>query len=266
MIPPPAPRAVALVPARAGSKRLPGKNVRCLAGHPLLAYTIAAAQDSGVFARVVVSTDCDHTAAIARHYGADVPFVRPRELAGDLALDVAWVGHALEALRAPAGPDGPFEAFAILRPTSPFRQADTIRRAWRQFVADLAADSLRAVQRCSQHPGKMWLVRGQAARRLVPLLPFAYHQQPWHSHPTQALEEVYVQNASLEIAWTRTVTQGGSIAGEAVLPFLTQGYEGLDINQPDDWDKAEQLVRAGKARLPAVAAAAWGAQEVPPAA
>ena len=91
--------AVALIPARAGSKRLEGKNVRPLAGHPLIAYTIAAALDSRVFDAVIVSTDSADFAAIARHYGAEIPDLRPAELAGDLSPDIGWVRHSLQSLR-----------------------------------------------------------------------------------------------------------------------------------------------------------------------
>lgn len=244
------PRVVALVPARAGSKRVVGKNIRPLGGHPVMAYTIAAALESGVFADVVVSTDSEQYAAVARHYGADVPFLRPPALAGDLSPDIEWVEHALETL----GRDGrEYDAFSILRPTSPFRQPDTIRRAWAEFSAEAGVDSLRAVERCRQHPGKMWIVR---ERRMVPLLPFAYGGQPWHSNQTQALPEVHVQNASLEIAWTRVVRDGRTIAGTVVMPFLTRGFEGFDVNTPDDWALAERLVAAGTAVLPSVTVAA----------
>ena len=93
-----APRAVALIPARSGSQRLKHKNIRPLGGHPLIAYTIAAASDSGVFADVVVSTDSETYAVIARHYGADVPFLRPATISGSTSPDIEWVIHALETL------------------------------------------------------------------------------------------------------------------------------------------------------------------------
>jgi CMP-N-acetylneuraminic acid synthetase len=237
---------VALIPARAGSKRVTGKNVRTLGGHPLLAYTIAAAREAGTFARVIVSTDSEDYAQIARHYGAEVPFLRPAAYAGDVSPDIEWVAFTLATL---AEQGGRYESFSILRPTSPFRQAATVQRAFRQFLDDPAADSLRAVEKCRQHPGKMWVVRG---RRMTPVLPFANGPHPWHSSQYQALPEVYVQNASLEIAWCRVVTEGGTIAGEVVVPFFTEGYEGYDINRPEDWQAAEALIESGAARLPPV--------------
>jgi N-acylneuraminate cytidylyltransferase len=248
---PTAPRAIALIPARAGSKRVPGKNVRRLAGHPVIAYTIAAARESGVFDDVIVSTDAEEYAAIARHYGASVPFRRPAEFAGDLSPDIEWVAHAVAALH---GEGRDFDCFSLLRPTSPFRLAATIRRAWSEFIAEDGVDSLRAVEPCAQHPGKMWVLRG---RRMHPLLPLGPAERPWHSSQYQALPPVYVQNASLEIAWTRVVTEHGTIAGEVVMPFLTEGHEGFDVNRPRDWALAEQLAASGEAVLPSVTVAAY---------
>lgn len=239
--------AVALIPARAGSKRVADKNVATLNGHPLIAYTIAAARASHVFDAVVVSTDSERYAAIARHYGAEVPALRPAAMAGDTSPDVEWVEHMLDVLDA-AGRRYP--VFSILRPTSPFRLPGTIQRAWRAFAADPQADSLRAVEKCSQHPGKMWVVRGN---RLLPLLPFGPEQQPWHSSQYPSLPLVYVQNASLEIAWTRVVFDGRTIAGHVLMPFLTRGDEGYDVNDVADWVYAEYLLSTGGASLPPVA-------------
>jgi len=247
------PSVVALIPARQGSKRVQGKNVRELAGHPLIAYTIAAARESRVFADVIVSTDSEDIASIARHYGASVPFLRPAALAQDHSPDIEWLSFTLRQLSVQGAA---YDCFSILRPTSPFRQAETIRRAWREFLADPDVDSLRAVEKCAQHPGKMWVLRG---RRLLPLLPFGTETAPWHSMPYQALPPVYVQNASLEIAWSRVVWEGRGIAGETILPFVTDEQEGFDINSPYDWCLAEQWLAEGRARLPAVGQPAFKA-------
>jgi CMP-N,N'-diacetyllegionaminic acid synthase len=240
------PSAVAFIPARLGSKRVPGKNIRALAGHPTLAYTIAPALESGVFSAVIVSTDSEEIATIARHYGAEVPFLRPAAFAGDTSPDIEWLEHILTELRA-AGRS--WDAFSILRPTSPFRSAAMIRRAFDGFTSQAGADSLRAVEKCTQHPGKMWVIRGD---RLLPLLPFGPADQPWHSTPYQALPLVYVQNASLEIAWTRVVFERRTIAGDTIVPFVTEGHEGFDINDPSDWVVAEHLIANGAVALPQV--------------
>ena len=230
---------VALVPARAGSQRVPGKNVLPLAGHPLIAYSIASARESGIFTDVLVSTDSAEIAEVARRYGATVPALRPSGLASATSPDVAWVLHAMQ------GRDE--DAFAILRPTSPFRSGATIRRAWERFVAlGERADSIRAVELVKQHPGKMWVLEGDLMR------PFAERADPgtpWHSMQYASLPPVYVQNSSLEIAWRRVLDgPRPSIAGERVAPFLTEGLEGFSIDYPEDVERAERLA----AQLPEI--------------
>jgi CMP-N,N'-diacetyllegionaminic acid synthase len=238
--------AVALVPARSGSKRVADKNIRLLAGHPVIAYTICAARQSGIFSAVVVSTDSEQYADISRKYGAEAPFLRPAEMSGDISPDIEWIEHALTQLRAQGRE---FDCFSILRPSSPFRLPETIRRAWKEFTSQEGVDSLRAVEKCREHPGKMWVVRGN---RMYPLLPVGPADLPWHSTPYQALPIVYAQNASLELAWTRVVFKGHTIAGEVIMPFFTEGYEGFDVNRPYDWQLAEELVKRGQARLPEI--------------
>ena len=247
---------VAFIPARVGSKRVPGKNVRELGGHPMIAYTIGPAIESKIFDAVIVSTDSEEIAAIARHYGAEVPFLRPPALASDTSPDIEWLEHTIGELSAQGRN---WDCFSLLRPTSPFRTVDTIRRAWATFTSQDGVDSLRAVELCTQHPGKMWVVRGQ---RMSPLLPFGNGDQPWHSTPYQALPRVFVQNASLEIAWTRVVRERKTIAGDVLVPFLTEGYEGFDINDAFDWMVAERLLAEGKVTLPTVNTEPYGTMKV----
>lgn len=240
------PRAVAFIPARSGSKRVPNKNIQSLGGHPLLAYTIRAAIDSGVFDAVICATDSEDYAEVARHYGAEVPFLRSPEISGDKSPDIEWLVWMLRNLKE-VGRE--FEIFSILRPTSPFRLPETIRRAWAMFIEDSGADSLRAVEKCKQHPGKMWVIRG---KRMLPLMPFSKGSTPWHSSQYAALPEIYAQDASLEIAWSRVALEQGSIAGEAIIPFVSQGLEGFDINEPEDWWLAERLLAKQEATLPVI--------------
>lgn len=209
-----------------------------------------------MFDAVIVSTDSEEIAALARHYGAEVPFLRPARFAGDTSPDIEWVEYTLAELTRQGRS---WDCFSLLRPTSPFRSAETIRRAWTRFLAQQGADSLRAVEKCAQHPGKMWVVNGD---RMSPLLPGAPPDRPWHSTPYQALPPVYIQNASLEIAWTRVVTEGRTIAGNVLVPFFTEGYEGFDINDEFDWMVAERVVASGDAVLPPVPQAPYEAQWV----
>jgi len=248
-----APTAVAFVPARAGSERVPHKNIRALAGHPLLAYAIETALQSGVFARVVVSTDSEDIAEIARWYGAEVPFLRPAEYATSTSPDIEWLTFTLERL------GDSYDVFAIVRATNPFRGPDAVVRGLEQLVATPEADSLRAVELVKQHPGKMWVL-DEDGRTMSPLLAQAHLDVAWHAGQYQALPAVYSQNSALEIAWTRVVSETGTREGRVVAPFLTQGYEGLNVDDEEDWERAERLLASGAGTLPAV-----GREPYPPA-
>lgn len=236
------PSAVALVPARAGSERVPGKNVHPLAGHPLIAYTIAAAVETGMFESVLVSTDSVEIAAIADHYGAEVPELRPAAMATATSPDIEWVLHVMQ--------DRDEESFSILRPTSPFRAAETIRRAWERLLAlGDGADSIRAVEPARQHPGKMWTIEGELMRPLLP----QPDGTPTYSSQTKALPPVFVQNSSLEIAWRRVLEgEQPEIGGKRIAPFLTEGWEGFSIDYPEDLERAERAVAVGEAALPRI--------------
>lgn len=237
--------AIALIGARSGSERVAGKNIRPLAGHPLLAYAIATAQQAGVFDRVVVSTDADAIADVARWYGAEVPFLRPAEYATSTSPDIEWIADLLARL-----PER-YDLFAIVRATNPFRGPDVIRRGLEQLLATPEADSIRAVELVKQHPGKMWALDDNG-RRMHPILDQSHLDVAWHAGQYQALPRVYVQNSALEIAWTRVVTEHGTREGRVLAPFLTQRYEGFNVDDEDDWARAEALVASGRATLPTV--------------
>jgi CMP-N,N'-diacetyllegionaminic acid synthase len=237
------PSVVGLIPARSGSERVPGKNVRPLGGHPLLAYAVATALQACVFQRVVCSTDSGKIAEVAQRYGADVPFLRPPELATSTSPDIEWITYTLAEL------GEHYDLFAIVRATNPFRGPDTFVRGLRQLLATPEADSIRAVERAKQHPGKMWVVEGKTMR---PLLDQSHLEVAWHAGQYQALPEVYTQNSALEIAWTRVVSQTGTREGKVVTPFFTRGYEGFNIDDEEDWDRARALIESGAATLPDV--------------
>jgi CMP-N,N'-diacetyllegionaminic acid synthase len=246
------PSAIALIGARAGSERVPGKNVRRLSGHPLLAYAIETARQADVFDRIVVSTDSERIAQVARWYGADVPFLRPEEYATSTSPDIEWIAWTLPRL------EEHYDLFAIVRATNPFRGPDVIRRGLEQLLATPEADSIRAVERVKQHPGKMWVL-DEVGRLMRPLVDQSHLDVAWHAGQYQALPPVYVQNSALEIAWTRVVAATGTREGRMLAPFLTDGYEGLNIDDEEDWARAERIVAEGVATLPDVARAPYPA-------
>ena len=237
------PSVVALIPARSGSERVRDKNIRPLAGHPLIAYAIATARGAGVFDRVICSTDSEEIAEVARWYGAEVPFLRPAEFATSTSPDVEWLSDLLHRL-----PER-YDLFALVRATNPFRGPDAFRRGLEQLLATPEADSIRAVERVKQHPGKMWVLEGRTMR---PLLDQSHLDVAWHAGQYQALPEVYVQNSALEIAWTRVVFEHGTREGRVLAPFLTTGYEGFNVDDEEDWERARQLLESGAATVPDV--------------
>jgi len=230
---------VAFIPARGGSIRIPKKNIRTLAGHPLLAYAITAAKESRIFDGVYVSTESGDIADIANAYGADV-FFRPDEFAKADSPDIQFVKHLISSLRMKDD-----DIFFILRPTNPFRTSQTIKRAWREWALGPPSDSMRAVSHVKQHPYKMWtpIIK----QWMFPLSDKRIEGIRVHDMPTQSLPLMLVQNGCLQIAKVETVRRFGDYTGESVLPFYTEMYEGLDLNLEEDWILAETLISKGLA-------------------
>ena len=238
---------VALIPARSGSKRVVNKNISPLDGHPLIAYTITSALESNIFDNVIVSTDSDEIKKVSEYYGASVPFIRPEEYSKDISPDIQWVKHSLNYLEKFKN----YNVFSILRPTSPFRKPETIIRAFKEFFKE-ECDSLRAVEKCLQHPCKMWVSEKDYIRPFVEMEEKGPQNQPLHSSQYPSLPEVYVQNASLEIAHFKTVYNFDNISGEKIIPFFTEKDEGFDVNVKDDWELAKILIKNGEASLPKI--------------
>lgn len=230
-------KIAALIPARWGSRRIPNKNIRPFAGRPLIEWAIAAAREFGNFSVVAVSTEDGRIANVAWDCGAFV-IDRPVQYATDIAPDIMWVQHALQNVDC--------DAFAILRPTSPFRTADTIRRSIRRFLeVGIDCDSLRAVEAVRQSPYKMWRVleKPNASNPTLWMTPLLEQGEgtPYHSRPNQTHPSVYVQNACIEVAWRSTVERTGTIAGTRIIPFFTEYPEGIDLNTEADWYEAERI-------------------------
>lgn len=224
-------RTIALIPARAGSKRIPGKNLALLGGKPLLQWTIEAAKDSRVFDKIVVSSDWNLCRILAEGCGVDC-IERPDELCTDDSHDYQWVKHALDAFPG-------FDIFVILRPTSPFRTAETIKRAMRCFSIPPRPDSMRAVEKTTAHPRKSWL---HAGGRITPLMNGKTNGFPDYDLSTQSLGTVWVQNGCIHVAQVKTLEKFGNVSGEVIWPFFTEGIEGVDINTPEDLQFAEWLM------------------------
>lgn len=216
-----------LIPARAGSKRCPGKNTRMLNGKPLIQWTIEAATAIGC--PVIVSTDDSRVAAVAA--GCRLHERHP-DHATDTAPDFLWVNDLKAMITT--------RYFAICRPTSPFRTASTIRRGYAALVGS-GAHSIRAISKVAgQHPGKMWRMIPESTL-MEPIMGGMIGSTPFHSCPTQILPEVYVQNASLEIAQTWVIDNTETISGWRVAPFLTDPLESVNIDTEADFAEADAI-------------------------
>jgi len=235
---------LALIPARGGSKSIPRKNIRPFAGHPLIAWSIAAAQAAETVTRVIVSTDDAEIAAAARRYGAETPFIRPAELAQDDTPDLPVFEHALRWLEAQEGyqPD----LIVHLRPTSPLRRVWHIDQAVLRLLEHPEADSIRSVSPPSQNPFKMYRIGADGLLRAlveIPGMPEAYNM------PRQALPQVYWHNGYIDAFWADTILQKASMSGAHILPLTLAAEEWVDLDTPEDWTRAENLVLSG-ARTP----------------
>jgi CMP-N-acetylneuraminic acid synthetase len=227
---------LALIPARGGSKGLPRKNVLPLAGKPLIAHTIETALAAPTITRTIVSTDDDEIAEIARAYLAEVPFLRPAELAGDTSLDLEAFEHALTWLARQESYEP--ELVVHLRPTNPIRRPERVDEAVRAMLGDPEADSLRSVSMPQQTPYKMWRLDG---RYLVPLVEVAGVRDA-HSMPRQSLPEIWWQNGYVDVIRPRTILELGSMSGERVLPFVVHDAF-VEIDYADAFAAAEELLR-----------------------
>jgi N-acylneuraminate cytidylyltransferase len=229
------PSVIAVVPARGGSKSIPRKNLRSLEGHPLIAWSIAAGLRAPAVGAVVVSTDDHEIAEVARAYGADVPFLRPGELARDETPDLPVFVHALQWLERERGwcP----EVVIQLRPTSPYRPAGMVDEAVALLKAHPSADSVRAVTSPGENPFKMWRLQGDFLQPLHGTM-----EEELFNQPRQRLPTVFWQTGHLDAFRRATVLEAGSLTGRRVVPFFVDPRYALDIDTPEQWAFAEWLV------------------------
>lgn len=227
---------LAVVPARGGSKGIPRKNLVELLGRPLLWWSVRAALDAETVTRTVLSTDDPEIAEAGAKAGAEVPFLRPAELAGDEVLDLPVFLHVLETLAATEGyrPD----IVVHLRPTSPLRPPGLVDEGVRTLAADPTADSLRAVTVPANNPFKMWRIEDGV---LVPLVDSGIPEQ--YNQPRQSLPEAWWQTGTLDVARTATLVDQRSMTGRRILPMVIDPDLAVDIDDPASLAVAEDRCR-----------------------
>ncbi len=223
---------LALIPARGGSKGIPRKNIRELAGKPLIAWTIEAALAAEGIERVVVSTEDEEIADVARKWGAETPFLRPAELATDTAPGIAPVLHAIEQLPG-------HDSLILLQPTSPLRSAAQIA-AILEFASEKQTSSVVSVCEVEEHPA--WMFRKAPDETLAPYASLD------EATRRQDLPSLYILNGAMY--WVRTEWLRGTrrLVGEGTLGFFMDADSSTDIDTMLDWRLAELLMTEREAR------------------
>jgi N-acylneuraminate cytidylyltransferase len=232
--------ALVIIPARGGSKSIPRKNIKTFAGYPLIAFSIAAGLASERISRVIVSTDDEEIAEIAKEYGAEVPFLRPEELSKDITPDLPVFQHALEWLK--SNDQYQPQIVVQLRPTSPLRRKEHIDQAVLRLLERPDADSIRTICIPFQNPFKMWRIGADGF--MQPLISMNISEP--YNLPRQALPEVFWQTGYVDAAWSKTMLDKNSMTGDSILPLEIGAEEWIDIDSPDDWIRAERLFESGE--------------------
>ncbi|HEX2990865.1 MAG TPA: HAD hydrolase family protein [Anaerolineales bacterium] len=232
---------LALIPARGGSKGIPRKNIRSFAGYPLIAWSIAAAKQSELVTRVILSTDDEEIASVARQYGAETPFLRPEELAQDKTTDLPVFEHTLRWLEENEGYRP--EIMVQLRPTSPIRPKGMLDDAIRILLEHPDADCVRGVVPAGQNPFKMWRFDGDD-KPMKPLLGVDGIAEPYNA-PRQILPPVYWQTGHIDAIRVSTIRDKQSLTGDVIYPLVIDPRYTVDIDNLSDWTKYEALVSSG---------------------
>ena len=234
------PNIYTVIPARGGSKSVPRKNIKPLNGHPLIKYSIDYSNASSLVNRTIVSTDDEEIADIAKGLGADVPFMRPQSLGGDLVQDYPVVMHALITLEEIY--EEMIDIIILLRPTSPLRPSNLIESGISLLKNDPAATSVRAVASSTEHPYRQWgmqdgYIIGFSNDLTSKIEPF--------NLPRQELPKVFFQTGDIEIIRRQTL-KNGSISGDRILPLTINSDQVYDIDSQEDFDLAERNLEATK--------------------
>lgn len=225
---------VAIIPARSGSKSVPHKNIKLINGKPMLSYSIEHAKQSKLINRIILSTDSEEYAAIGRAYGAEVPFIRPKEYAQDLSLDIEVFYHCLNYLRVNEG----YEADIVvqLRPTYPIRNPKDIDEMITILRDNPKIDSVRSIAPAKEIPYKMW--RKQPDGIIAPIM---NDIKECYNMPRQQLPKVYYQNACIDVVRGNIILDEYSVSGSNIYGYeMNKNY---DIDTEEEFKRAEEYVK-----------------------
>lgn len=228
------PQILAIIPARSGSKSIKDKNIRLIDGKPMIAYSIEHALKTPEIDRVIVSTDSEEYANIARKYGADVPFIRPAQYATDDALDIDVFRHALWYLKENEGYEP--DIVVHLRPTYPIRNIEDISKTIQMMTEDTSLTAVRCIAPAKEIPYKMWhLMEDGKIRPLMTDIKECYNM------PRQQLPTVYYQNACIDVIRADVITKENSMTGDNIAGYVME-YN-FDIDTEEEFKKAEEYIK-----------------------
>ena len=230
-------KILTIIPARAGSKGVPQKNIINLGGHPLLAYSIGVAKLSKFINRIIVTTDSKKYADIARRYGAEIPFLRPKKYAGDLSLDIEFFRHALNWLENNEGyvPD----LIIHLRPITPLRDYRVVDKAILEILADKKATALRSTHLSNNTGYKIFRKKGDYIN-FFGKEDFKEGEE-YYNRPRQALPATYNPNGYVDIILPKTLKKTGTLHGKRIRAFITK--RAVDIDCIEDVEFAKKLLK-----------------------
>lgn len=224
----------AIIPARAGSKGVKNKNIRTLLGYPMIAYAIAASKMAKGVDRIIVSTDSEEYAKIARYYGAETPFLRPAEISGDQSTDIEFMEHAINWLYENEGKVP--EYFLHMRPTYPMREIAVIEEAIKRMKEDPNATSLRSAHLASNTPYKWFNLREDGYYKSIRddlTLDEA-------NNPRQAFEDVYVPDGYVDVLRTSFIVENDLMHGDKMIGYVVPG--GVDVDALKDLEYLEYYI------------------------
>lgn len=229
----------AIIPARGGSRGVPGKNIKLLGGRPLIGWTIEEAKKSKYISKVFVNTDDKQIAEIAQTFGAEI-FMRPKEFAEDLTQDLpVFTHHLLDLKNRNDLPD----IVVDLRATAPLRKTSRIDEGIKLLIdaGYEKADSVRAVSAASKHPYKMWKIENGFLRPLFMETEDGL-KEPYNA-PRQILPEIYQNNGAMNAFWPKTVLEKKSMTGDRILGFSMEDWESINIDSELDFFAAEYIMQ-----------------------
>jgi len=215
---------IAVIPARSGSKTIENKNIASIYGKPMIAFSIEQALLAEKIDRVIVSTDSEYYAEIAKEYGAEVPFIRPDNISQDTSTDIEVFQHLLLFLKEKEGsiPD----ICVHLRPTHPFRKISDIDKAIEMLIQNEDCDSVRSVTIAEHTPFKMWFIEKNLLRPVINGNQFGIIEA--FNQPRQKLPQVYLQNANIDVIRSSVILFQNSMSGSKIIPLIQEYNYDID--------------------------------------